>query len=304
MELESLKLFADVARRGSFAAVAKERDLDPSSVSRIVAQLEADLGIRLFQRTTRRMTLTEAGDLYLSRIEPLIDELQRAKDQAQNISAGPSGTIRLTASVTFGIRRIVPLLGLFQQRYPALKIEGLFTDQNVDLIGERIDLAVRLGPTVEGDLVATKLAETRYRVVASPAYLAAAPPLRQPEDLGKHRCLLLNLRAFRTRWIFRDSLGTLLEVPVEGDVVLSAAIALYDAALAGLGPTLLPDWLVDADIRAGRLVNPFPSHAVTATTFDTAAWLIYPSRSYLPNKVRVTIDFLKEHIIRHEFRLD
>jgi DNA-binding transcriptional LysR family regulator len=304
MELESLKLFADVARRGSFAAVAKERDLDPSSVSRIVAQLEADLGIRLFQRTTRRMTLTEAGDLYLSRIEPLIDELQRAKDQAQNIGAGPSGTIRLTASVTFGIRRIVPLLGLFQQRYPALKIEGLFTDQNVDLIGERIDLAVRLGPTVEGDLVATKLAETRYRVVASPAYLAAAPPLRQPEDLGKHRCLLLNLRAFRTRWIFRDSLGTLLEVPVEGDVILSAAIALYDAALAGLGPTLLPDWLVDADIRAGRLVNPFPSHAVTATTFDTAAWLIYPSRSYLPNKVRVTIDFLKEHIIRHEFRLD
>jgi DNA-binding transcriptional LysR family regulator len=304
MDLESLSLFTDVAHRGSFAATAKEHDLDPSSVSRVVAQLEADLGVRLFQRTTRRMALTEAGDLFLARIEPLIDELKRAKDMAQTVSDGPSGTIRITASVTFGIKRIVPLLGRFRARYPSLKVDALFTDSNVDLIAERIDLAVRLGPTVEGDLIATKLVDTRYRVVASPRYLASAPRLAQPADLSAHRCLLLNLRAFRTRWLFRDAQGAVNEVPIDGDITLSAAIALYDAALEGLGPSLLPDWLVDGAIRDGLLVNPFPTHAVTATTFDTGAWLIYQSRSYLPGKVRVMIDFLKESIVRKSFTMD
>jgi DNA-binding transcriptional LysR family regulator len=304
MDLAALSLFVDVAHRGSFAATAKEHDLDPSSVSRIVAQLEADLGVRLFQRTTRRMTLTEAGDLYLARIEPLMDELRRAGDIAQNVSAGPSGTIRITASVTFGIRRLVPLLGLFRERYPALKVDALFTDANVDLVAERIDLAVRLGATVEGDLIATKLVDTRYRVVASPHYLETAPPLNVPSDLLAHRCILLNLRAFRTRWRFRDAKGVISEVPVDGDITLSAAIALYDAALAGLGPTLLPDWLVDGAIRDGLLLNPFPTHAVTATTFDTGAWLIYQSRSYLPGKVRVMIDFLKEQIVKTNFTMD
>jgi DNA-binding transcriptional LysR family regulator len=293
MEVQALTLFVDVARTGSFSAVAKERDLDPSSVSRVIAQLEAELGIRLFQRTTRRMALTEAGDLYLAKIEPLLTELQRAKDQALNASVGPTGTLRLTASVTFGLRRIVPLLGRFRALYPRLKIDCLFTDANVDLVAERVDLAVRLAPLIEGDLIATKLMNTFYRVVASPDYLASTPPIKQPSDLAHHRCLLFTLRPFRTRWLFRDAAGTTTETSVDGDITMSTAVGLLDLALAGLGPALLPDWLVDDDVAAGQLVNLFPAHAVTATSFDTAAWLIYPSRAYLPNKVRTMIDFLK-----------
>lgn len=296
METQALQLFVRVAARGSFAAVAKELDLDPSAVSRIIAALEDELGVRLFQRTTRRMSLTEAGDLYLRRIEPLIEELDRARIEALDVSAAPTGIIRLSASVSFGQSMIVPLLPAFRARYPDLKVEGVFTDANVDLVAERVDLAVRLAPTIEGDLIATRLRDTHYRVVASPAYLAAAPPLTKPADLIRHRALLFPLRAFRSRWIFRDSAGRLEEAPIAGEITLSPAGALRDAALLGLGVALLPNWLVEEHIAAGRLIRLMPDRDVTATTFDTAVWLVYPSRAYLPNKVRVMIDFLREHL--------
>jgi DNA-binding transcriptional LysR family regulator len=177
-----------------------------------------------------------------------------------------------------------------------LALELLFTDANVDLVADRVDLAIRLAPTVEGDLVAAKLMDTRYHVVASPAYLAAATPLRRPADLSAHRCLLFSLRAYRERWLFRDRAGAIEAVPVAGDVTMSPSGALLDAALDGVGPALLPNWLVGEALAAGRLVDPFPAYRATATTFDTAAWLVYPSRAFLPRKVRVAIDFLKARI--------
>lgn len=296
MEISALDLFVTVARRGSFAAVAKERDLDPSSVSRTIAVLEDELGVRLFQRTTRSMTLTEAGETYLARVEPLVEELARAREAAAGTSLAPRGTLRLTASVAYGQVCVVPLLGTLRERHPDLKVECLFTDSNVDLIADRIDLAIRLAPTIEGDLIASKLHDTRYRVVASPKYLSLHDSPRRPMDLSKHRCVLFHLRAFRTRWIFRDAKGRSQDVAIDGDVVLAPAGATRDAAIAGIGPALLPHWLADPAIRAGQLVDLFPAYAVTATTFDTGAWLVYPSRAYLPNKVRVAIDFLREHL--------
>lgn len=299
MEIRTLELFTAVARRGSFAAVAKELGVDPSSVSRAIGDLEAELGLRLFQRTTRSMTLTEAGDFYLGRIEPLVEELSHARDAATQMSGSPRGLLRLTASVTFGQMRIVPLLPRFRARFPDIEIECLFTDANVDLVSERIDVAVRLAPVVDGDLIAAKLMDTRYRVVASPTYLAAHAPLEAPSDLQDHRVLLFNLRPYRTNWLFRDSQDREESVPISGDITLSPAGSLLSAALLGLGPALLPDWLVDDPIAKGDLLEVFPKHRVTATTFETAAWLVYPSRAYLPSKVRVFADFLKEHMSQH-----
>ncbi|QBB71698.1 LysR family transcriptional regulator [Pseudolysobacter antarcticus] len=296
MNVTVLNLFVEVAQRGSFAAVAKERNIDPSSVSRGIAELEAELGVRLFQRTTRNVTLTEAGDRYLAGVEPLLYELARTHEAALETVGGTRGTLRITASATFGPRCIVPQLKEFCARYPDLRIEALFTDEVVDLFAERVDLAIRLAPAVEGNLVATKLMNTRYRVVASVGYLAAAPPLEVPADIARHRCVMFNLHAFRSRWLFRDSHGAIEEVSVDGDLVLSPAVSLHAAVLEGLGPALLPNWLVDGDIASGALVNVFPTYDVTATTFDTGAWLIYPSRTYLPQKVRVMIDFLKSRL--------
>jgi DNA-binding transcriptional LysR family regulator len=293
MNLADLSLLLDVARLGSFAAVARARGVDPSSIGRAVLGLEDELGVRLFERTTRRMELTEAGDLYLARVGPTLEELDRAREEALAIRSEPRGTLRLSASVTFGQRVIVPSLGRFRARFPQVRVEAVFTDANVDLVAERIDLAVRLAPQVSGDLIVTKLCDTHYRVVASPGYLAAAPHLRRPADLSAHRVILFPFQPFRSRWIFRSRTGTAEEQPVDGDLVLAPAGALRDAALAGLGPALLPDWLVTEDIAQGRLIHCLSPWDVTATSFDTAAWLVYPSRSYLPGKTRAMIDFLK-----------
>lgn len=294
MKIEDLHLLLAVAKGRSFAAAARELDLDPSAVSRTVAEIEKTLGARLFQRSTRRLALTEAGQSYLARLEAPLEELAQAGEEVAAGGATARGSLRLTASVGFGQARLVPLLAQFQRRYPRIRLSCLFTDARLDLIAERIDLAIRLTARVTGDVVATKLMDTPYRVVATRAYLARAAPLQKPTDLARHRVVLADLPHFRDEWLFRDAQGALQHVLVDGDVTLSPVLAVHGAVLNDLGPALLPSWLVDADISAGRLVRLLPGYAATATTFDRAAWLLYPSRAFMPQRVRVAIDFLKE----------
>jgi DNA-binding transcriptional LysR family regulator len=296
MDSENLRIFIEVIRRGSFAAVARDRNVDPSSVSRAVASLEEDLGTRLIQRSTRNMGLTEAGNLFFGRMEALVDEMDHAREEALAVSAGPVGTLRLTASVAFGHQRLLPLLPEFRELFPALKLELLLTDAVVDLVSERVDLAIRLGAKLDTSLIGVKLFDTRYRVCVSPAYLARERPLHAPQDLSRHKCILFTQPEFRSRWLFRDTAGAVSEVPIEGELIISNALAIRQCALAGLGPTLLANWLIDDDIAQGRLVDPFPDYHVAATGFESAAWLLYPSRAYLPNKVRAMIDFLKQNL--------
>ena len=293
MDVSTLQLFVEVVRQGSFAAVARDRQLDPSSVSRAIANLEKELGVRLLQRTTRQLSPTEAGMTYFERVEPLVEELQQALAVTTDISQQPKGQLRVTASVSFGLTCIVPLLPQFAAQYPDLTVDLLLTDTVVDLLAERVDLAVRLGRLADSTLMAQRLMPTRYSVCASPAYLSRAAPLRQPQDVEHHDCLRFPLAGFRSRWRFQDHDGGLTEVAVSGRTVISSAIALQQCAIAGMGLALLPHWLIEADIQRGDLVRVLPEYAVTATDFNTAAWLVYPSRSYVPRKVRVFIDFLK-----------
>ncbi|MEM6985725.1 MAG: substrate binding domain-containing protein, partial [Pseudomonadota bacterium] len=162
------------------------------------------------------------------------------------------------------------------------------------------DLAVRLGQRPQGDLVATRLCPTHYRVVASPAYLDAAAPLEVPADLATHGCTVFALPGFRSAWRFRARVGEghaeVESVDISAETVVTSALSLRSIVLGGGGPALLADWLVGDDIAEGRLVDVFPDCDATASDFDSAAWLIYPSRHYLPNKVRVTIDFLKSRL--------
>ncbi|MEM8785737.1 MAG: LysR family transcriptional regulator, partial [Pseudomonadota bacterium] len=183
MDHSTLRLFLEVARRLSFAEVAAQRGLNPSSVSRSIAGLEDGLGVRLFQRTTRRMTLTESGAIFYRRVGELLDEFDQACEEARALSASPAGTLRMTASVAFGERMIVPLLPRFRALYPDVRLDLKFTDANVDLIAEGIDLAVRLGSRMVTDAIVTRLISTRYRICASPAYLQQADPIAAPADL-------------------------------------------------------------------------------------------------------------------------
>ena len=199
MDISVLQIFIEVMRQRSFAAVARERNIDPSSVSRCISSLEKELGVRLFQRTTRQLSPTEAGITYFDRIEPLIEEMQRAVELVKEVSGQPKGTLRVTASASFGLKCIVPLLGKLESRYQDLSIDLVLTDSRLDLFTERIDLAIRLGQLKDSTLIAQKLMSTSYSVCASPGYLQQWGELKQPEDVAQHNCLLFPWAGFRSR---------------------------------------------------------------------------------------------------------
>ncbi|MBN9673310.1 LysR family transcriptional regulator [Roseibium aggregatum] len=293
MEIQSLKTVLLVRDLGSIAGAARALEVDASSVSRVLASVERELGLRLFQRSTRKLSLTEEGERYLNRVAPLIEDLEAAREAASSKDVSPRGTLRVTASVAFSQEFFVPLLPRFQEMYPDLSVELFPSDSNLDLLAEGLDVAIRLAAAPKGDLISTKLAETRYRVVAAPEYLECAGPVIDPRDLVDMNCLRFALPNFRSVWRFRKPGEEPFAVEVSGKTVISSAASLREAARLGMGAALLPDWLIGGDLANGRLVNLFPDYECAAADFETAAWILYPSKSYLPRKVRVLIDFLK-----------
>ncbi|WP_170431528.1 LysR family transcriptional regulator [Ruegeria arenilitoris] len=294
METGLLRTFSGVARLGSFAAQAREVGLDASAISRQIALLEASLGVTLFERTTRRLSLTDAGRLYLERALPLLDALDEVRDETRDVVAEPSGLLKVTTSVAFGERWLLPRVPAFRAAFPKIDLELRLTDSVVDIAAEGIDLALRLGPRVEGALVAAKLFDTRYRVVASPDYIARAGRPATPADLPAHDGLVFAIPRFREGWMFRQGpTGKVVRASPRPAVVISNALGIRRACLDSVGIALLADWTVGDDIERGGLMDLFPDHEVSATDFESAAWAVYPSRSYVPARLRVFIDHLK-----------
>jgi len=294
MDTEQLRTFVEVVRLGSFAAVARELATDPSAVTRAIAALEKTLGVRLLERTTRRLALTKAGTAYHETVRDLLKDLQRAGDEARDLAGQPEGVVRVTASVTFGYSILVPMLTELREAYPGLEIDLLLTDSVVDLVAERVDVALRLRQAADSSLIGVRLAKIRYHVCASPAYLRQHRAPLAPGDLAMHDCLRCPVPGYAAQWRFRDSLGATDAVDVGGKLTMSNSLALHRAAQEGLGPALLADWLVGADLAAGRLIDLFPEHEVTPTDFDNAIWLLHTSRSYIPHRVRAFLDFVKK----------
>ncbi|MEM1386019.1 MAG: substrate binding domain-containing protein [Pseudomonadota bacterium] len=209
----------------------------------------------------------------------------------------PKGLLRVSASTAFGEKILVPLIKPFQARYPDIELSLTLSDAQVDLIASGIDLAVRLAPDAPPETIVSRLTTTHYRVVASPSYIAANP-LSEPMELSKRQCLRFPYAGFRDLWRARDADGTIVDIPIAGAVEISGAMALRAAALEGLGPALLADWLIADDIVSGAFVDPFPKFEWAATRFDTGAWLLFPSRAFLPAKTRVFIELLREWALR------
>jgi DNA-binding transcriptional LysR family regulator len=204
--------------------------------------------------------------------------------------------VRVTASVAYGQTVLVPLLPALHAAHPAMEVDLILSDTILDMLAQRIDVALRLGPAVDSSLVGMQLRPVRFRVCASPAYLRKHGRPRHPADLVRCDCLRFPLPGYRTQWTFRDQEARTEVVAVGGWLVMSTALALHRAALDGLGPALLGDWLIDADIAAGRLVDLFPQHEATATNFDSAVSLLYVSREHVPRRVRAFVDFVKERL--------
>lgn len=295
MDDQLLRTTLLVARFGSFASAAREAGVDPSSVSRQVAALEDAIGLRIFDRTTRRLDLTEAGRLYLEQARPALEALDEAADAARDVMTQPSGLLRVTTSVAFGERWLMPRIASFRARFPQIELDLLLTDAVADLAGEGIDLALRLGaPPVSGSVVAAKLFDTPYRLVASPEYLKKAGRPSQPSDLADHDGLFFRLPAFRDAWRFRPQNGGPIEEAVpRPSLTISNALALRRAALSGMGVALLADWTIADDLADGSLEDLFPSYDVSAGQFDSAAWIINLSKAYVPNRLREFIDHLR-----------
>jgi len=294
MEINTLKLFADIASSGSIAGAARLQNSDPSSVSRQLAGLEKQLGFRLFERTTRRLELTEAGELFLDGMAGPLDELEGLAERAREALALPSGRLRITASTTMGERWLLPALKPFQEQYPNIVLDLLLSDETLDLSRNRIDLAIRLGPAVEGDYIASRLMDTAYHVVASADWLAGNDCPAKPEQIPDHQIIAMNIGDYASQWHFRraDGEGSL---SVEPTLTCTSALGVRRAALEGWGLALMANWAIAEDLESGRLVDLFPETQFSAADFNTGAWILYLSKRNMPVKTRLLIDHLKAY---------
>lgn len=301
MNLETLDLFCDVARRGRFAAVAGDRGVDPSSISRAIALMERELGVRLFYRTTRSMRLTEAGERFHRHAQAILSRWDQAQDSLHTDAQTPQGQVRVTCSVAYAERVLMPLLHALQTAYPGLTIDLLATDAPIDLVQQGIDIALRHGPDIDGDVIRRRLHPTTYHVVAGGELARDLGRLGHPGDLTTHPCLRYSQAPLRSQWRFqrRDALGEPpFDIPVTGRLSSASPLALRAAARNGQGIALLANWLIADDLESGRLTDLLPAYQATPSDFGTAVWLVYADRTYHPTRVRTVIDFLVERLFR------
>jgi DNA-binding transcriptional LysR family regulator len=280
-------VFTHLVESGSFTAAAKRLGLSKASISRELTALEERLGAQLLVRTTRRMSLTEMGQVFYERCRRVVEEAADAERSIHQLQAEPHGTLRLTVPMSFGILQIAPRIHGFLARYPSLRVEIEATDRVVDLVYERIDLALRIRrPREQTSYVIRRLCPIRGLMCASPDYLARHPAPRTPAEVADHFCL--TYRGTSETWRFRTG----EEVEVKGRLTLDNGDALRLAALSGLGLVTLPTYLCGDDVRAGRLVPLLLEHLHPGTS----VFAVYPENRHLSPKVRAVIDWLAEEL--------
>lgn len=290
--LVNLESFMRSAEAGSFSGAARRLALTPAAVSRNVAMLERNLGIRLFQRSTRKLTLTEAGERFLLAIGGNLDGLQAAIAEATSGGGEPAGLLKVSLSPTFGIDYIVPLLPDFLARYPKVRIDWRFENRPIDLVAEGVDAAIGGGFELAPGIVARALAPAHIIAVASPAYMAGRVPPTDPAGLAALTGIVM--RAAGTgrvrRWAMRDAHGTEMAAEVPESIVFSDPAAMVRAALLGLGVTLVavPDAL--AHLESGALVRLVPRWYADAGPIS----VYHSGRALLPAKTRAFVDFVAE----------
>src|SRR6478735_1899352 len=296
---QALTAFARVVEAGSFAGAAERLDVSVSSVSRLVADLEAHLDARLLNRTTRRLSLTESGQAFFERCVQLLADLEEAEVAVSSASVVPRGTLRLTCSAIFGARHLAAAIAAFSARHPQMRFDVELSERVVDIVEEGFDLAVRVGATGSQNLVGRLIGTTRIVCCAAPSYLARHGEPKEPEDLARHVCLTYEYSPARNVWTFRDSEGRERQVRIAGS--LHANNGHFNEALAaeGVGIAREPDFIVGPDVRAGRLTPILRGFEPPPLNI----YVVYPSRRHLSAKVRAFADFLVEHFATPEWGL-
>lgn len=292
-----IELFVQVAELGSLSRAAESLGLSNAAASRHLAALEERLAARLVQRNTRRLFLTDVGDAFYRRCKPLLGELREAESAVNEAVLKPTGLLRVTASLSFSMIVIAPLLPAFTERYPDLRVEIVVSNRYTDLLESGIDVAIRTREfEVDSAITVRRLAETKRVLAASPQYLQRHGAPRTPDELANHRLLIYNLAHHPEQLRFTRN-GAVTSVPVQGLLESNDGQVLRAAALKHLGVLVQPMYIVHEDVVAGRLVPVLRDWELPRLTINVA----YPTRRHLPAKVRCFVDFLVEQFASQDF---
>lgn len=281
--------FVEVARRRSFVRAAEHLEVNVSAVSRAVAALEQRLGVRLLQRTTRQVSLTEVGQAHLLRCEALLGEWLAAETSAAEAGTALHGVLRVAAPPTLGLTDLAPALGGFLRAHPGLQLDIQLSNSAVDLVEEGFDLAIRLGTLRDSRLAARRLGTSHRVLVASLAYAQAHGLPERPADLARHATLVLDIGATPQRWTLHRA-SRAASVEVQPVLRSNHALALREPCREGVGIALLPHFAVAADLAAGRLLPVLPGWTADAQSL----YAVYPSHRFIPAKVRAFVEFLEQ----------
>ncbi len=291
-ELANIKTFIDVIECGSFSAAARRKDTTVSSVARQVKALEDDLGVRLLNRTTRSNSLTEAGENFYERARFLVAELRSAKQEASSFQTTVKGLLRVCLRVSPS-RIILPAIPKFLEDHPGLVIEIMLSDERLDLVANKIDVAVWLGHLEDSRTVARRLTPSRRVVCATPAYLAKHGMPNNPQDLADHNCLLYQGSIYEDFWRFtRDD--EQIDVTVSGNLRTNSSLVLLSSVTGGMGLAVLQEYTVRAALADGTLERVLHEYEVSPTEMDTGVYAVYPHARGITRKSRAFIDFLAE----------
>jgi DNA-binding transcriptional LysR family regulator len=288
--LQPLLAFAETAKRGNFAAAARELGCTPSTLAKAVSRLEADLGVRLFHRTTRRVALTGDGERLFDRCRRVLDELELLQEEASGTRQTPSGTLRIDMPVSLGRMVMLPLLARLACEYPALAIDARFSDAYADLVKDGIDVAIRTGQLRDSSLVARQLGSQELLLFAAPSYLKRAGRPRTLADLEGHSAVLFRVPSTgRERpWNFRAG-GRNVNVLPKSHIRVDQGDALVQAAVQGMGLGQVPHYMLADELRSGALVEVLPS----LRPLPMPIWAVMPSARLIPQRVRALLDMMQ-----------
>jgi DNA-binding transcriptional LysR family regulator len=288
-DLSSLRVYARVVELQSFSEVARRMGITPATVSKHVAALESTLRARLVNRTTRRLFITEAGQRFYEHCVTVLHELDRAESELAEIRGEPGGQLHVTAPLMFALAKISPRLPGFMRRYPRISLDLDLSVEKVDLLAQRIDVAVRIAELVDPGFVAFKLAPYTRVFCAAPAYLEAHGTPLAPDELVNHNCLITRGASLNATWpVNRD--GTVVHMRVSGNLIANNGSVVIDAAIDGRGILMTPKWMIEEHLAAGRLVEILHGYAPA----NRAVYAVLPRQGALLPKVRAFVDFLRE----------
>ncbi|MDN3987522.1 LysR family transcriptional regulator [Zwartia vadi] len=291
---DAMRAFVAVVDAGSFVGGADRLQISKAVVSRLVAELEEHLGVRLLHRTTRKLSLTPEGDTYVGRCRNVLLELQEAEDDVTHRSAQARGILRINVPVSYGLSHLAALWPAFMEKHPEVILDITLSDRVVDLVEEGYDLAVRIGKLESSTLVSRRLSRTRMVLCASPGYIEKYSSPRMPEDLSQHRIFAYSLLSSGDQWLFTSEHDAKRQVSVRIAPVMRTnnGDTCRAAALQDQGIVLQPDFLIGDDIRTGRLVELMPAWRAG----ELGIHAVYPSRRYLSAKVRLLVDYLADQL--------